>query len=93
MRFLTIGGYIRNSRKGYRLAIELVSQLVEETDERAQFVVENGGHGIYLHTEINQHAVQIDRYIGKHRYLHASTVGKAILAHLSEDRVEEIIDR
>lgn len=93
MRFLTIGGHIRNSKKGYRLAIELVSRLVNEADERAQFVVENGGRGYYLHTEISQHAVQIDRYIGKRRYLHASAAGKAILAHLPEDRVEGILDR
>lgn len=93
MRFLTIGGYVRNSSDGYRLAIELVSRLVEEVDERAQFVVENGGRGIYLHTEVSQHAVQIDRYIGKRRYLHASASGKSILANLPEQRVEEIIDR
>ncbi|MDL5363474.1 IclR family transcriptional regulator [Halalkalicoccus sp. NIPERK01] len=93
MRFLTIGGHIRNSRRGYRLAIEMVSRLVEEVDERAQFVVENGGRGIYLHTEISQHSVQIDRYTGKRRYLHSSAAGKAILAYLPDDRVEEIIDR
>lgn len=93
MRFLTIGGHIRNSKMGYRLAIELVSRLVNEADERAQFVVENGGRGFYLHTEINQHAVQIDRHMGKRRHLHASASGKAILANLPEDRVKEILDR
>lgn len=93
MRFLTIGGHIRNRSEGYQLAIELVSRLVEEVDERAQFVVEDGGRGIYLHTESSQHAVQIDRRIGKRRYLHASAAGKAILAHLPEKRVDQIIDR
>lgn len=93
MRFLTIGGSIRNSKRGYRLAIKLVSRLVDEIGERAQFVVEDGGRGFYLHTEISQHAVQIDRYIGKRRYLHASAAGKAILANLPEERVEDIIDR
>lgn len=93
MRFLTIGGHIRNSKKGYRLAIELVSRLVNEVDERAQFVVEDGGRGFYLHTGITQHAVQIDRQMGKRRYLHASASGKAILANLPDDRVEEILDR
>lgn len=93
MRFLTIGGDIRNSKRGYRLAIELVSQLVNEVDERAQFVVENGGRSFYLHTEVSQHAVQIDRYIGKRRYLHASAAGKAILAYLPKKRVDAVIDR
>lgn len=93
MRFLTIGGHIRNSKKGYRLAIELVSRLVDEADERAQFVVENGGRGFYLHTEISQHAVQIDRYMGKRRYLHASAAGKAILSKLPRERVEAILDQ
>lgn len=93
MRFLTLGGQIRNSKQGYRLAIELVSRLVNEVDERAQFVVEDSGRGFYLHTEISQHSVQIDRYIGKRRYLHASAAGKAILANLPDKRVDKIIDR
>lgn len=93
MRFLTVGGSIRNRSKGYRLAIKLVSRMVEEVDERVQFVVEEGGRGYYLHTESSRHGVQIDRYIGKRRYLHASAAGKAILAHLPQERVEAIIGR
>lgn len=93
MRFLTIGGQIRNRSEGYRLAIELVSRMVEETDERAQFVVEDGGHGIYLHTESGEQAVRLDRRIGKRRYLHANAAGKAILSQLPKSRVEEILNR
>jgi DNA-binding IclR family transcriptional regulator len=93
MRFLTVGGRLRNRSKGYRLAIELVSRMAEEAGERAQFVVEDGGRGFYLHTESSEHAVRIDRHIGKRRYLHASAAGKAILSRLPESRVEEILDR
>lgn len=93
MRFLTVGGSIRNRSKEYRLAIKLVSRMVEEVDERVQFVVEEEGQGFYLHTESSRHGVQIDRHIGKRRYLHASAAGKAILAHLPQERVEAIIDR
>jgi len=35
----------------------------------------------------------IDRQDGIHRYLHATAAGKAILAQLSNCRVEEIIDQ
>lgn len=93
IRFLTLGGYARQRKPGYRLAIKLVKQLATEVHERAQFVVEEDGRAIYLHTEGDDQAVMIDRHLGKRRYLHSSAAGKAILAHLPEDRIEWALDR
>lgn len=93
IQFLTLGGYARQRKPGYRLAIRLVKQLADEANERAQFVVESGGRAIYLHTEGDDQAVMMDRHLGKRRYLHSSAAGKAILAHLSRDRLEWVLDR
>lgn len=91
--FLDLGTYAKNRKPGYRLSTEKVREIAEETGERAQFVVEEHGRGIYLHTEAsNSGAVLMDRRNGIHRYLHSTASGKAILAHLPDDRVNEIID-
>ena len=60
--------------------------------KRVQFVIEEHGLGIYLHTEASdENAVMIDRRDGVHRHLHSTAAGKAILAELPASRIDEII--
>lgn len=90
--FLDIAEYAHNRKKAYQLAKPKVQELAEETDERCQFVVEEHGRGVYVHVETGSHAVETNSRIGKRLYLHSTSVGKAILAHLPDQRVDEIID-
>lgn len=89
---LEFADYARNRRRGYRMAERKVADLAAETDERAQFLVEEHGKGIYVHRDRGQKAVQTDPGIGKSAPLHATAAGKAILANLPRRDVEEIID-
>lgn len=93
LRYLELGGYARHRKLAYDLAFDIVDQLAEETAERAQFIVEEHGRGIYLHTAIGSNAVELDARIGKVTYLHSSAAGKAILSQLPRKRVDEILDR
>jgi DNA-binding IclR family transcriptional regulator len=93
LRFLSIGEYARKHREESQYAKQMVDQLAEETEERAQFFVEEYGRAIYLYISAGERAVEADRQTGKLRYLHSSAGGKAILAHLDRERVEEIIDQ
>lgn len=92
LKFLEMGIHVRNQKTGFRYGVQVVEELAEETGERVQFVVEENGRGIYLHTEASRStAVQTNRRVGTSRYLHSSASGKAILAHLPQERVNEII--
>ena len=92
-RFLTVGGHVQTGRPEYRLAETTVDGLAAETGERAQFLVEEHGYRIYLHTAAGERAVQTDSHVGKRGPLHCSAAGKAILAAFPESRVAEILDR
>lgn len=92
LQFLTLGGYAQRRRRAYPKIKEKVDRLAAETGERAQFIVEEQGERVYLYTEVGESAVQTGAHIGKRGNIHASAAGKAILAHLSEDRVREIVD-
>lgn len=92
MEFLDIGTYAKYRKQGYRLCVRKVTEMAEATGERVQFVIEEHGIGIYLHTEASdENAVMIDRRDGVHRYLHSTAAGKAILAELPTARVDEIV--
>ncbi|MFB6129865.1 MAG: IclR family transcriptional regulator [Salinigranum sp.] len=92
-RFLELGDYVRNREELYRLAKPLVEELAEETEERAQFVVEEHGYIRYVHRATGSHAVETDSGLGKRAYMHAVAAGKAILAEFQEPRAREIVRR
>jgi DNA-binding IclR family transcriptional regulator len=92
-RFLEFGKYAQNRKKGYRMAKEKVKELATETEERAQFLIEEHGQAVYIHRETGNHAVQTDPGLGKCIPLYATSAGKAILTHLPDERVEEIFDQ
>lgn len=90
LRMLDFGGSVQE-----RYLDELIRQKVDtlafETQERAQFVVEEQGVGVHLYCSYGKNAVQTNVWIGRHFPLHISAAGKAILAHLPEERRESIL--
>lgn len=91
LRFLSLGEHARSRKRAHRIAKEKVNQLASETGERAQFMVEEHGHAVYVHTALGAHAVKTDSEVGKHIPMNAVSAGKAVLAELPEERVREII--
>lgn len=92
-KFLALGEYVRTSDRLYELAKPVVEKMAMETEERAQFTVEDSGYLVYVHTAMGDHAVKTDSGVGKHVPMNTVSAGKAILAHLPDDVVREIIDR
>lgn len=91
--FLRFGEYSRTRKEEYCMAAEKVTELADQTDERAQFVIEELGRGVFLYRESGTHAVETGSGTGKRMYLHATSAGKSILAHLPESKVREILDQ
>lgn len=93
LRFLTVGGHLREREEAYKLSRPIVKNLADETDERAQFIVEENGRGIFVHRTTGARAVDAGTRIGKRIWLHATGAGKVLLAYSSLNRRDEIIER
>jgi DNA-binding IclR family transcriptional regulator len=93
LRFLEFGGQARHGQLLYRIAKDEIAKLAEETGELANILIEEHGRGIYLYRAKGEQSVQTDSYTGHRVYLHNTALGKAILAHLPRQRVDEIIER
>ncbi|WP_254546902.1 IclR family transcriptional regulator [Halomarina pelagica] len=91
LRFLDHGMYARQRQPLYEIAKTEVDRLAEETGELVNLLVEENGLGIYLYQATGENAVNVDAHVGSHVHLHNTALGKAILAHLPRERVEEII--
>ncbi|MBX0297480.1 IclR family transcriptional regulator [Haloarcula nitratireducens] len=91
LRFLEIGENTRRRIQLYEAAKEEINQLATTTGELAILMVEEQGLGVYLYKQGGEQAMDVDAPIGRHAYLHDRAIGKAILAHLPDERVEAII--
>jgi len=92
LRFLDVGHSARVRQKGYDMAKEKVEEIARETSERAQFIVEEHGEAVYIHRAFGERAVRTDPGIGSRIPIHATAVGKAILANLDAERRTEIVE-
>lgn len=92
-QFLYVGTAVHNRETAYAYIEPLIKELATETDERAQFMIEEHGYMVYVHRETGNHAVQTDTQLGKQMPIHATSGGKAILAEMTDGEVEDIIER
>lgn len=92
LRFLDIAYHARNRIGIYELARQEVDNLAANSGEMALFTVEEHGMGVCLYRSLGQESVQTPLHVGYRSHLHHTAVGKAILAHVPRERVEEIIE-
>lgn len=92
LRFLDFGAHVRQQYPYNEFVEPKVERLASETGERAQYIVEEHGRGIYLHRKQGENAVETDARVGKVVHLHTTAAGKAILSQLPNERVEAIIE-
>lgn len=94
--FLVFGEYVRNQSLLYQVGKTEIDELAAETGQYAHLVVEENGRGINLYKSKGEKAIGDDYQTAKLQqrdYLHITASGKAILAHLSRERIEEIIEQ
>jgi DNA-binding IclR family transcriptional regulator len=92
-RFLELAAHARDRRAIYEVARPEVDRIAEETGELSGVVVEEHGRGVFLHRAKGDRAVHVDTHAGKRISLHGAALGKAILAQLPRERVDDIVER
>ena len=93
LRFLELG---ENAKK--RLSIPEVAKreldnLAQETDTRTQLVVEENGMVSCVYLARSPDAILPPTDVGYREYLHCIASGKALMAHLPEERIESILSK
>ena len=89
--FLDYGIHVRNRHPLFDVVKPKVDELAAETDEKVWCVIEEHGMGVHIYGAEGRHSVKTHARIGKRTPLHQFAAGKAILAHLPEERVDEIL--
>lgn len=91
LRFLGLGESARTHLPIYSVGKEEVNKLAEETNTNGYLMVEQNDVGViaYLRKENDIH---LGDSVGQAVHLTSTAMGKVFLAHLPDDRIEEIVD-
>lgn len=91
LRFMDVAEYAKDRLRITDIVTEELEELAAETGEIAQFAVEEHGRAVYIEKAMGDNAVQTASRVGMRENLHCLALGKAILAHLPNERVEQIV--
>lgn len=92
IRFLDYGSVARDKYTLYQEAKPKVDELADETEEKIWCTVEEHGRSVHIYGAQGKHSVRTYARVGHRNYLHQHAAGKAILAYLPDERIEEIVD-
>jgi len=93
MKLLFLGGAILERMDIRHEAHDSLEELSEIVNEAVHLVVPDGFRAIYIDKLDSNKTIRMYSQIGRKAPLHASAVGKAILAFSGEDFVNEVIER
>ncbi|WP_265112069.1 IclR family transcriptional regulator [Halosolutus halophilus] len=92
-KFLDLGEQRRRDMAIYQAARPNIRKLARETGEHSSLMIEENGRGVLLDTAIGDEAVSLNVRPGQRLPLTTTAPGKAILAHLPDQRIEDILDK
>lgn len=92
-RFIDIGEALRRVHYAiYRFGHDRAEELANETGENTQLMIQEHGVGVHIFNTSGQKGIFTEKYpVGRACPLHCMAAGKAILAHLPDDDIEQIV--
>ncbi|KZN23220.1 hypothetical protein A4G99_14285 [Haladaptatus sp. R4] len=92
LRFLSHAQHAKNKEPAFDVVRSKARDLADRIPEEISFATEENGRLVVVYHNIGGSAMT-DFKIGQYLYMHVTASGKMMLAEMSEERVDEIIDR
>ncbi|WP_276259605.1 IclR family transcriptional regulator [Haloglomus litoreum] len=93
LKLLDLGGFVRDNRELYQVSVPEIKRLAAEHNETANLQVEEYGRIVMLINVTSDESVNIHAHAGMRLNMHTTGSGKAMLAYLPDERVDEIIEQ
>jgi len=91
LRFLSLGETTRRRQQLFEVGKSEVDDLAAQTGANAYIVAEENGYGVILYRK-KENAINLGDHVGTRMHLTSTAAGKAILAELPEERIDDIVD-
>ena len=93
LRFLSFGEHVKHAEPLYAASETPINELSANAGQRVLCSTHQNGLGTVINVSEGSRSFTSDIDVGTHVYLHSSAGGKAMLAHFSEEHVDEIVDQ
>jgi len=90
--YLDYGIQAQRTHPLYHAAKPKVDALAEQVGEKVWCVVEENGFAVFIYLKTGDELYRSFTRVGYRGHLHAFSAGKAILAHMSPERIEAVIE-
>lgn len=92
-RYLDLAEHVKQQFGKYEVVKAEVDNLADETGEVAQFATEEHGRAVYLYKSKGAKGVETSSNVGERAPMHSTSLGKAMLSQMPEEKVNGILDR
>lgn len=93
LRIFELGGLVMQQMNLWDEALPFLEGLVRDTGETGHLAVLDGGEAIYVERVETRRALRVPSAIGHGYPVHATNLGKVLLADLSDEELHEIVER
>ncbi|HZC24624.1 MAG TPA: IclR family transcriptional regulator [Candidatus Binatia bacterium] len=73
------------------VALPIMRHLMEKTHLTCHLAILDGPEAVYIEKVEPQGFIRMDTWVGRRMRVHATSVGKALVAHIPQDRLEKIL--
>src|SRR3979411_1022026 len=73
------------------VALPIMRHLMEKTSLTCHLAILDGSDAVYIEKVEPQGFIRMDTWVGRRMRVHATSVGKALVAHIPQQRLERII--
>lgn len=91
LRLFELGALAANQRQVHELALPTLKDLAQQTQLTCHLGVMEGAEAIYLLKVEGSREIRVNTWVGKRLSLHSSSLGKVLLAGLSERELDEVL--
>ncbi len=92
LNFLTLGGSVRQKGTVYGHVEPLLAEIAHETGESVNYVVESQGDLAFVGSVLGEEGIRTEVDIGFRTDLHSTPEGKLVLAYLSDERRNTLLE-
>jgi len=75
------------------VALPVMRRLTEKTNLTCHLAILDGPEAVYIEKVEPQGFLRVDTWVGRRMRVHATSVGKALVAHISQDRLTKILEQ
>jgi len=73
------------------VALPIMRHLMEKTNLTCHLAILDGPEAVYIEKVEPQGFIRMDTWVGRRMRVHATSVGKALVAHIPEERLQKIL--